>query len=105
MSCFDRINALREERGLSISALERNVGLSKNTIHKWDHVVPSADKLYAVAQYFGVSIEYLLTGEKKERPQTDIPSTARSKFDILFEKLSPENKLKVFEIMVEMLES
>lgn len=71
MSIFERIAMLRGERGLSQNALEREVGLPRNTICKWDKSVPSADKLKMVADYFGVTVDYLLTGEEKESPQTE----------------------------------
>lgn len=63
MSVFERIEMMRGERGLSQNALEREVGLPINTICKWDKSVPSADKLKMVADYFGVTVDYLLTGE------------------------------------------
>jgi transcriptional regulator with XRE-family HTH domain len=68
MSLFDRVAELRTQSGLSQNSLEREVGLPRNTICKWDKSIPSADKLKLVADYFNVSIEYLLTGETKEKP-------------------------------------
>lgn len=101
MSIFERIAMLRGERGLSQNALEREVGLPRNTICKWDKSVPSADKLKMVADYFGVTVDYLLTGEEKE-PQAVDPQAAQ--FDRLFQRLSAEDRLTIIQKMLELSE-
>lgn len=63
----ERIEALCAERGMTISALEKEIGLGSGTILKWDHRKgPSADKLSRVADYFHVSVDYLLGREVDE---------------------------------------
>lgn len=61
---IDRINALAKKRGVSISTIEKNVGLSNGIIGKWKKQSPTCDKLKLVADYLEVSIDYLLTGEE-----------------------------------------
>ena len=49
------------------------LGTKSSTIHAWGirDSIPAADVAYKVAQFLGVSLEYLLTGEKKEEaPKT-----------------------------------
>ena len=46
--------------------LEMDCGLASSSINKWDNKRPSADKLKAVADYFHVSMEYILTGKEKQ---------------------------------------
>ena len=60
-----RIKALCKEKGISVKRMEAECGLKDSTVNKWDEKRPSADRLHAVASYFGVSMEYLLTGEEK----------------------------------------
>ena len=43
-------------------ALEAELGFGNSTIVKWDKSTPNADKLNAVAKYFGVSMDFLLNG-------------------------------------------
>lgn len=62
MSLKERIRALAQERGMSLPALESELGFGNSTIVKWDKSTPNADKLNAVAKYFGVTMEYLLNG-------------------------------------------
>ena len=68
---IDRIHALAKEMGVSISTIEKNVGLSNGIIGKWKKQSPTCDKLKLVADYFGVSIDYLVTGEEPHN-NTDI---------------------------------
>lgn len=72
MSIVERIRNLCDLENLSFNALEKKVGLGKSVIYRWDINAPSADKLKMVADYFGVSVDYLLTGETKEKP--DLPA-------------------------------
>lgn len=62
MSLKDRIKALATERGISLPALEAELGFGNSTIVKWDKSTPNADKLNAVAKYFDVTMDYLMNG-------------------------------------------
>ena len=60
----DKISMLCNERNISIGKLENILGFGNGTIWKWRKSSPSVEKLKAVADYFGVSIEYFLSDEK-----------------------------------------
>lgn len=62
MTLKDRVKKLANERGISLPALEAELGFGNSTIVKWDKSVPNAEKLNSVAKYFGVSMDYLLNG-------------------------------------------
>ena len=62
MTLKDRVKNLAQERGISLPALEAELGFGNSTIVKWDKSTPNADKLNAVAKYFGVSMDFLLNG-------------------------------------------
>ena len=61
-----RIRVLAAEKGVSVAKVERECGFSKNSIIKWDRNMPSADKILRVAQYFGVTVDYLLGNKDTE---------------------------------------
>lgn len=61
----DRIKTLAQKEGMSLPALEEELGFGNGTIVKWDKSTPNAEKLNAVAKYFGVSMDYLLNGESE----------------------------------------
>ena len=62
MNLKERIKTLANERGISLPALEAELGFGNSTIVKWDKSTPNAEKLNAVAKYFNVSMDYLLNG-------------------------------------------
>lgn len=53
-----KIKELCLQKGISLTELERTPGFGRGTIAKWKECSPSVIKLKAVADYFGVSIEY-----------------------------------------------
>ena len=78
MTLKDRVKALAQERGISLPALESELGFGNSTIVKWDKSTPNADKLNAVAKFFNVSMDYLLNGDTENSPEL----TARDERDI-----------------------
>lgn len=54
------IKALCQSRKTTIKAVEKAVGLGNGTIRRWDAHAPNVDSVVAIAQYFGVSVDYLL---------------------------------------------
>ena len=91
MSMVDRIYELAHEKGISISALEKTLGLGNGIIGKWRKQSPSCDKLKLVADYLNATIDYLLTG-KKECSST--ANLAPDEHELLqyFKKLSDKSK-------------
>ena len=57
-----RLKELREEKGLSIKMLAKELGVSDVAIGRWEKGlrVPNIDVLILVASYFNVSADYLL---------------------------------------------
>lgn len=70
MSVLQRIKDLASLRGISLAELERQTQLSSGSITKWDKSSPSADKLNKIADFFGVSVDYLL-GRTDNQTNTD----------------------------------
>ncbi|MEL7656206.1 MAG: helix-turn-helix transcriptional regulator [Bacillota bacterium] len=62
MSLVERIQHLCSSKNTTLIGLEREIGLGRGTIRNWDRNSPSADKIQKVADYFGVSTDYLLYG-------------------------------------------
>ncbi|MEC0886807.1 helix-turn-helix transcriptional regulator [Bacillus atrophaeus] len=60
MTAFERVKKLCKDRGISIAKLEEKVGFGKNSLYSWKQNNPSSDKLHKVADYFNVSVDYLL---------------------------------------------
>jgi len=87
----DRICELAHEKGISISALEKTLGLGNGIIGKWRKQSPSCDKLKLVADYLNATIDYLLTG-KKECSSTANLTPDEHELLQYFKKLSDKSK-------------
>lgn len=61
---YQNIVALCKERNISIAKLEKEIGLGNATIRMWKTSSPSVDRLKMVADYFGVTIDSLITGTR-----------------------------------------
>lgn len=66
MNTFQRIQHLADKRGMSIAELERKLNLSNGSIARWKKSAPSSRGLTIIADYFDVSVDYLLGREKDE---------------------------------------
>lgn len=60
MAVFENISILCRKNKISIAKLERDTGLGNATIRVWARSSPTVDKLKAVADYFGVTVDELL---------------------------------------------
>lgn len=60
MTVLERIQELCSRNKITISALEKELKLGKGTIYKWSESYPNTEKLTRVADYFNVSVDYLL---------------------------------------------
>lgn len=63
MTVFERIESLRKAQGISQGKLEKELGFSNGSISKWRNSTPTYERIQKVAEYFGVSADYLMTGE------------------------------------------
>ena len=69
-----RIAALRREAGLNQAELAQRLRISPSAVGMYEQGrrEPSADTLVAMAQLFGVSTDYLLTGQAAEKDQNTL---------------------------------
>ena len=59
-STFEIVKDLCERQGISLNALEEKLELGKNSLYGLKRNQPSAERLQQIADYFGVSTDYLL---------------------------------------------
>ncbi|WP_301875977.1 helix-turn-helix domain-containing protein [Limosilactobacillus oris] len=57
---FDRIKQLSSSKGVSLKRIATDLGFGENTIYKWKTQSPKGEYLDKVADYFDVSVDYLL---------------------------------------------
>ncbi|MEG0078351.1 MULTISPECIES: helix-turn-helix domain-containing protein [Enterococcus] len=60
MELYERIKELAANKKISIRQLEETLKFGNGTINRWRTNTPGIDKIQKVADYFGVSVDYLL---------------------------------------------
>ncbi len=58
---LDNIQKLCKERGISVARLERELGFGNATIRGWGSSSPNVDNLKKVADFFGVTVDSLIS--------------------------------------------
>lgn len=69
---FDIFKLLCEKKGVSPKKATEDIGLSNSITTKWKKTgaTPKGDTLQRIADYFGVTTDYLLTGEETKKAPT-----------------------------------
>lgn len=58
---YQNIVVLCKGKGISISKLEKETGLGNGTVGRWEKSSPSVENVKKVADYFDVSVDYLIS--------------------------------------------
>ena len=80
MGLYENVKTAANAKGYSINRLEKELGFARSYIGKFKTITPSVDKIQKIADFLGVSTDYLMTG--KEDIQPDPQLNARDKRDI-----------------------
>lgn len=86
MTLVEKIRALARQRDLSLPQLEQELGLGNGTISRWRNSSPNTEKLQKIADYFNVSMDYLLERDQylTHKDEKDIAKD----LDSIMEKLT-----------------
>ena len=76
---YEIFEQLMKKKGASFSEIARQTGMRPSTLTDWraGRYTPKQDKLQRIADYFGVSLEYLMTGKKDDDGYYLNPETAK----------------------------
>lgn len=105
MTTFDRLKKLCEDQKISIVELEERLGFGRNSLYGWKKKIPNGANLEKVADYFNVSVDYLLgrtneksypdlIGREKENTDPDIRTLQRAA-----NKMTTEERKKAIKIL------
>lgn len=67
----ERIKSLCKSHGISMNKLEDTLGFGKGYISKLGNSTPNTAKIKKIADYFNVSVEYLITGKEPKEESSD----------------------------------
>ena len=85
MNSVERVKAICKERKIPISKIERDLGYANGYIGQLKKRVFPADRLQDIAEYLGVSSEYLLNGDEKESDKYYLNDETAEMAQALFE--------------------
>ena len=71
---YDLFCQLCEQKGVSVTRATVEMGLSRTSGSKWKRTgaTPNGETLNRIAEYFGVTTDYLLTGQQTEKAAIDV---------------------------------
>ncbi|WP_273405346.1 helix-turn-helix transcriptional regulator [Clostridium sp. AF02-29] len=82
---YEIFSELLQKYGVTPYKVSKETGVSQSTLSDWKRGIstPKPDKLQKIADYFGVSLTYLLTGNMEDSEKEKAPElTARDEKDI-----------------------
>lgn len=107
---YKRFDELREAKEVTVYAVSKATGITTTTFTNWKKgkYTPKQDKLQLIADYFNVSLDYLMTGKENrfsdEMAEKDIKLSFMSErlkdCALKLSELSQENQ----ELIIKMIE-
>lgn len=64
MDVYERLKSLCKSKGITIQQMEIDNSMAKGHAYKWKKSTPTYENLLKLSEYFGVSTDYILTGEE-----------------------------------------
>lgn len=115
----DKVKELCKNHNTTIMKLESDLNLGSGTVAKWDKATPKVDTILKVADYFEVSVDYLIgrtDDPTPKAPRLDDPNTPldlspeemalkeqeariKKKLEDLYESMSEEDKKTAIAIL------
>lgn len=106
---YDIFSELCKQACISPYKFSQATGIGQSTISMWKkkNATPQGDTLQKVANYFGVSTDYLLTGKEPQQNKTapgpegqEAVSETRQELNSLVSRLTEEGAKKVLDMIV-----
>jgi len=99
MTVFDRIKSLAKKHSKTMKQVTIDLGYSENYFYSLKSgKQPSAEKLSEIADYFNVSVDYLLGREERETPKHVDLSEDDTVFSFDGKEISKETMRKAIAI-------
>ena len=104
MTISQRVFHLLAKQGKKQNELSDFTGISTSTISAWNTrgTNPAADTISAIADFFDVSTDYLLTGTEKSSPTENLSENELEMLEV-FQKFNEREQLKLIGKLEELL--
>ena len=92
---YEVFEQLLQKYGITAYKVSKETGITQSTLSDWKRgrSTPKTDNMKKIADYFGVSVEYLMTG-KEEPKEKEITLTPKDERDIAKDLNSIMEKLR-----------
>jgi len=104
---YDQFVELCQKKGISRTKACIECGVSRTAWHKWqDGAIPNGTTLNKFADYFGVSVGFLLDAEQQEKPtpkDEDGPDPLTERLNELLAQATDETKLAMIALLEQFL--
>lgn len=91
MTSVDKVKALCKERKVAIYKLEKDLGFGNAYISQLKKGDIPIDRIYKIADYFGISASYFFDKEKSAQPE--LSEADKELFDVIGKLTDEEKKL------------
>ena len=91
---YERYCQLRDSGKYKDSDVAKATGITPSTFSDWKKgkSKPNAEKQMKIANFFGVSVEYLMTGKEPSLPQATESHPPENKPELHYEMLTPDEQ-------------
>lgn len=99
---YEKFAQLCEKKGMSCSAVILENGLSSGNLKNWKNGrIPKPEILQKIANYFNVSVDYLLGEEDKEKKTTEYDGLSEGEKELLdlFNRVPEDAQAMVLEMI------
>ena len=111
MNLKERIKTLCKENGITVNKLEKTLGFGTGYVAKLENSVPNTAKIQLIADYFKVTVDYLMTGKETrftvEQASIDVQLARQQKrikeYMLKFANLSDDKRNQIMSL-IDMLE-
>ena len=81
MTLYERIDELAKKQKISVFDLSLKLGMGRNAIYQWKKSVPNVEAVQKVADYFNVSVDYLLDRDDNKSPKNGLDTKLERMMD------------------------
>lgn len=99
MNTYEIIKELAKEKKMSIRQLEMNFGYSNGYLAKWKNNTPNSDELSRIADFFNVSVDYLL-GRETPAKETELRKALENVLSFDGEEMTENDKEAIIAYMM-----
>lgn len=89
---YNKVRELCRDKNITQKQLADIIGINQNTIKTWEHKLPNSETLVKIADYFGVTTDYLLGRSSNKlltrKNERDIQKSLEQIYDGLDDSLS-----------------